>query len=716
MVAAAGAAVRAVDVERLRRQAGQPGLLVQGLQQLPLLVEACGGRHVDLDDAGVGGDRGRAQPGVRRRAVPLDHHRVVGLRRRRLDPGDQVEEVFERLGGRQEDVQQTVADLGDQGRRRGAVGVCDHRVAGLVGRQRVRDGQGIGLERRPRRLPADRVQRQPQARRRVAGQQHDAAAAQPPIRAGPAGAVIPAVQGQHESRWGVGGFVEARQQRGAGGRGVGAQVVVGVHRVAVGHPHALGQPVQRVLVGGPQLRERQPQTLGDSDQHLVRRLAVQRGGPGAPGVGEQRLVVPHRVPVGPPVERNLPARQRFSRIPLALSALDQPVGGPRRLEAVGQVGGALSLVRTVGGRRPLRRDLVVHRHERRLTAHGQPDVCRGQPLVDTAADLADRPPRLVAVGQGDPRVLVHAGDGVGELQHRFARLGAAADRRGAGRVRGGRQRDVPLAGEQPGRRVQADPAGAGDVHLGPRVQVGEVGGGPRRPVERLDVGGQLHQVARHEAGCQSHPAQDRHQQPCGIPARADAGAQRVIRGLHTGFHPHAVRDVGVDRAVEPDEHVDGAGALGHREVVHPRPGQLAGARTLAVLGPVVPLVHGPQVGLEVVGQRAGVGHAAGGPDLGPVLDEEVERVDHLEVGDEPDGDGQLPRGIRKHQAGKEIPHGVLLPVDEVLGRLDAQRIGLDGSAAVGRRAQSHHVRIHRDQPVKGVAGAVLQRHFDAHNR
>ena len=41
-------------------------------------------------------------------------------------------------------------------------------------------------------------------------------------------------------------------------------------------------------------------------------------------------------------------------------------------------------------------------------------------------------------------------------------------------LRGADQRDVALAGEQAGGRVQPDPAGPGHVDLGPGVQVGEV--------------------------------------------------------------------------------------------------------------------------------------------------------------------------------------------------------------------------------------------------
>ena len=142
------------------------------------------------------------QPWVRRRSVALDHHRAVDLGRRGFDSADQVDEMFERLGGRHEDVQQAVANLGDHGGRRRGFVVLDHRVhrAGLRRQAPARRSSGRG-QRRPRRLPADRIQRQPQTGRRIPLDQHDAAAAQPPVRAGPAKIVVSAVQRQHERRW-----------------------------------------------------------------------------------------------------------------------------------------------------------------------------------------------------------------------------------------------------------------------------------------------------------------------------------------------------------------------------------------------------------------------------------------------------------------------------------------------------------------------------------
>ena len=45
------------------------------------------------------------------------------------------------------------------------------------------------------------------------------------------------------------------------------------------------------------------------------------------GIGEQLLIEPQRLPVGPPNNRNLPTRERFARIPLALAVVDHAAGG-----------------------------------------------------------------------------------------------------------------------------------------------------------------------------------------------------------------------------------------------------------------------------------------------------------------------------------------------------------------------------------------------------
>ena len=329
-------------------------------------------------------------------------------------------------------------------------------------------------------MPADRLQRQPKTGRRIPFEQHDAPATQPPGGAGPAGVVLTAVQRKHVSGGLGDGLVETGQKRGAGLRGIGLQIVCGGDRLTLGLPHGVGEPAERVLVRGHHLRRWQAQSARDGAEHLPTgvlgdrdRFRLDR-----PWVGQQRSVRPQRRTVGAPMKPNLPARQRFSGIPLALTVLHQAVGRPYLLQPGGKIRCALAFVGPVGVGGPLRVHLVVDRDERRLAANGETDVTGGQPLVDARAKRADGRPRRLGVRQRDAWILVHTGHDVGEIQSRLARLGCPGDGCRRLGMRRRRQRDVPFACEQPRCRVQADPPGAGDVHLRPGVQIGEVGGRP----------------------------------------------------------------------------------------------------------------------------------------------------------------------------------------------------------------------------------------------
>ncbi len=90
----------------------------------------------------------------------------------------------------------------------------------------------------------------------------------------------------------------------------------------------------------------------------------------------------------------------------------------------------------------------------------------------------------------------------------FAGIESAGDGRGAGGVRRAGERDVAFAGEQAGGGIEADPAGAGQIDFGPRVEIGEVGGRAGGAFERLHVGRELDQIAGDEARGESEMAQD----------------------------------------------------------------------------------------------------------------------------------------------------------------------------------------------------------------
>jgi hypothetical protein len=121
---------------------------------------------------------------------------------------------------------------------------------------------------------------------------------------------------------------------------------------------------------------------------------------------------------------------------------------------------------------------------------------------------------------------------------------------------------MPFAGEQARGRIEADPAGARQVHLAPGVQVGEVMVGSRRTVERFDVGHQLDQVARNEARRQPEMAQHLHQQPGGVTARAARQFEGFLGRLHAGLEADDVAHRLLHLPVEVDQKVDAGARFG----------------------------------------------------------------------------------------------------------------------------------------------------------
>ena len=454
--------------------------------------------------------------------------------------------------------------------------------------------------------------------------------------------------------------------------------------------------VERVLVERAQERVVEPEPgdegAGEAGGVVGRLLALA-------GQGERRRVAPDGFAVRPPVADQRPARRRFAGVPLALGERRHAVRRPRVAKASEELDGALELVFAEGGVVPFGGLVLVGRDERRFAPHRQAHVLRLESPVDLGAEIEDAAPHVVGVGERHARALVDARDAVVEAEVARALARHAGDRRGARRPRRAGERDVAFAGEQARRGVEPDPARAGEVDLGPGVQVREVGRrSGRGTVEGLHVGGQLHEVARHEARGEAVVAEDLDEQPAAVAARAAGDVERPLARLHAGLHAHAVGDRALHGTVDLDEGVDdrrlGGGAVGVD------PGGQARARglDLEVRGELVPL------GVGVAEREA----------LGRLLDEEVERVDDGELGDEVDDDRELARLLGKDEAGEVVAERVLLPVDEVALRPDRQAVALDRRAAVRGGAQAHDVRPERDRFVVAVDGRVIERDADAH--
>ena len=143
-------------------------------------------------------------------------------------------------------------------------------------------------------------------------------------------------------------------------------------------------------------------------------------------------------------------------------------------------------------------------------------------------------PLRVGVRLGDARILVHARHAHRErrTRPRTRRCSRSPAPRCPGR-RCTRAECGPSPASRPdvgSRPIQPAP---GRYAFGPRVQVGEVAIGARRTVERLHVGDELDQVARREARGEPEVAQDLHEQPARVAARAAARRSSVASGVCT---------------------------------------------------------------------------------------------------------------------------------------------------------------------------------------
>ena len=728
MVAAAGAGVAAVHHEFLGGQARVVGRFVEVGGLLDQLRPGLGRVDVDLDDAGVRRDAEMRQARIGRRLVAFQDDRQLHFFGRRLDGGDDFEVVLQLGSRRHEDVELAVARFGAHGqagdpggglletgqrvarlipgvalaesragyphlgvrrlpatRRRPVIGVAGQRGLGHFGVGRI--DVGVVALRRPRL----RVERQAIAERRIAGNQVAVLGTQEPRAALPL--VMRILHDRQHVADGVGQALREHL-----GQPFALQRIIDprIEGIDIARQAALApQVVVDVLIGREDMLGRHPQALGHPLQEAAGLLGA--GAVVLALVGIQGRGVPERLAILAPEAVQGPARQLLAGIPLALAEVHQAVGGVFFAQAVEQFGGVEALGRAEGGGIPLGAIRVVAGHEGRLAALGQAHVHRLQLAVDGMAELFDFAPLFVAVGLGDARRFPDPGDLHVMGEFGFARVDAAGHRGGGSRLGGTGQRDVALAGKQAGGRIEADPAGTGQVDFGPGMQVGEIGLRAGGAVERLDVGRQLDQVAGHETRRQAEMAQDLHQQPGRVAAGAGLPGQRFLGRLHPRLHPDGVADIALHLGVEGDQEIDAAllfqGNGGHIAVEQLAAGNLVQIRRQLVALP---------------------GFVLEGEFLGMRFEEEVERIDHRHLGHQIDLETEFAGLFREDQAGQVVALRVLLPIDEMRLRRDFQRVGEDAGARVRAGPQADDLRAEIDQPVVGIMRDVVEGDVDGH--
>ncbi len=230
MVAAAGAGMAAVDHELVGAEPRMMRVVVEAARVVDRLAPVGDGLDVDFDHAGIGRHHDEVDARIARRRVAFDLDLEAEFGGGRLNRRQQFEIILQPFGRRHEHADALVAHFD---RHRGA-----HRRAGAAGRSCARGLRGAGRWRQRRRgLVADRcaglrageflrqrrafgegigldgmrvigrldmrqrLQRQPEADRRVAGDQEQPAAPRVPQFAQPAGPALRLrrLHRQHES-------------------------------------------------------------------------------------------------------------------------------------------------------------------------------------------------------------------------------------------------------------------------------------------------------------------------------------------------------------------------------------------------------------------------------------------------------------------------------------------------------------------------------------
>ena len=91
-------------------------------------------------------------------------------------------------------------------------------------------------------------------------------------------------------------------------------------------------------------------------------------------VGKQARVGPARLAIGAPGNRQSPARQLFTGVPLALAKVQKPALAIPFAQAQHQFTGQAAFAGAQGVGVPFGGVTVAHGDERRLTAHGQAHI------------------------------------------------------------------------------------------------------------------------------------------------------------------------------------------------------------------------------------------------------------------------------------------------------------------------------------------------------
>ena len=676
--------------------------VVDGLHQLDVALAGLAGRDVDLEHAGVGRDGDLGQHAARRGRVALEHDRQLQLAADAIEDRNQIDEVVLALERGQEHVERTLVVVKVRApldAERGVSRVLAARLgqladptqllaarerfvfgdlaAGILGRERglgLRDRQGHAL---------DRVERQAQADRAVAGQQEQVVATEAPRVRNPTLAL--AAKRQDPADDAAEALIEHPTQP-RSGLAVGE---IEVERIEVlGDPSLLAHEVPGVFVGRLEVRG-QPERLG---QRLGQPLGVGslRSSPALAAFA----ALPDRPLVDPTDRVEGPTRHALARVVLAHPMQEHAARMQTLAQLRGQSQATGPLVGPERAGVPLGQLGVLARVEGRLAAHGHAHAEGRELGVGAPTRLAQASPDLVGVGRRRARLVTEARDRHAKVDLLGGHLGAAVERRGQGRRRRAGERDVALGRHQARGRVEADPAGTRNIGLGPGVEIDDVVIEALGQIGQHAFVGDLDQVAADEAGRDPASTQERDQEHGRVATAAAALRERLFGRPHAGLFADHVVDAPVDQRVHLDDRVDRSALVRH-----------LGQEGLELLAAGERGIVEAQEGRELERVLGRVGEAE---LLDPMIDEEVEGVDRANLDDQLDQDVELAEAL---VPGKRDPRdlvavGIDRPLDP-LGLLAAEVIGLDMRLGVAGRVKAQRVSPERHRLGVHVVASML---------
>src|SRR5436190_16650445 len=206
-----------------------------------------------------------------------------------------------------------------------------------------------------------------------------------------------------------------------------------------------------------------------------------------------------------------------------------------------------------------------------------------------------------------------------------------------------------------------------------------------------DIRVQLDQVTGHEPCCEPEVAENLNKKPCRITARTTSRFDCLIRRVDTAFPSNQVTNLALHSLVQISKEV-----CGSKTVAVNRSKKITENRTeWCGLKKRLQFVFVPGFVAEWESFRVG-------------LEKKIEWIDRCQLCSQVDLEKEPRRLSGEYESRQKVAGRILLPVDEMFFRFDAQRVVWDASSSMRRGVQPHELRRQRNRPIVVVRRFVIQ--------